>query len=95
MKKKGIRIAVFVLFVFSAVLVGCYYDEITRDVYDQIRNGMTENQVIELIGSPDMASETYMGELGTMTSWLYQFDNAVIMIIFENGRVSSKSWTDF
>jgi len=95
MDRKGIRIGVFVLFVFSAALIGCQYDEITRDVYDQIRNGMTEDQVIDLIGSPDMVSETHMGELGTMASWLYQFDNADILIIFENGRVFSKSWTEF
>lgn len=68
---------------------------ITKDNYDKIRNGMTKDEVQDILGKPNsMQSEMEVQGLGKLDSWIYTHRGAMVMIGFTGGRVSDKSWTE-
>jgi len=94
MKNKIIDI--LVLFVFFTVLVGCGISntKVTRENYDKLKNGMTSQEVLEIMGKANTSTESDMGELGKIELWHYQLGNKAIDITFDNGKVIDKSWTE-
>ena len=89
-------IGLLLLSIFLIVLVGCSVSntKVTRENYDKLRNGMTQEQVTEIMGKANMTSESDMGDLGKIELWHYQLGNKAIDVTFENGRVFDKSWTE-
>jgi len=71
-----------------------FKSKVTRQNYERIHNGMTETQVVEILGKPtEMKSEMGLQDLGEFDSWIYWHRGAMVMIDFSNGYVSDKSWT--
>jgi hypothetical protein len=93
MKKKPAGI--LVLFVV-AFLVGCGVSNIkvSKENYNKLQTGMTQEQVLEILGKADTSSESDMGELGKIELWHYQLGGKAIDVTFENGKVIDKSWTE-
>jgi hypothetical protein len=88
--------AILVLFGFLAVLASCGISNIkvTRENYDKIQHGMTQEQVTEIIGKAGTVSESDMGEFGNVVMWHYQLGNKAIFVTFDNGKVIDKSWVE-
>jgi hypothetical protein len=86
---------VFAVAVIAVLLLaGC--SKITKENYDQVATGMTQDQVIQILGSPDDKSEMEMPGLGlgkTETwGWHTGSSERQILIQFQNGRVALKNW---
>jgi hypothetical protein len=86
----------FWVVLFVAFLVGCGVSnlKVTKENYNKIQMGMTTEQVVTIMGKADTSSESDMGELGKMEIWHYQLGNKAIDVIFDNGKVSDKTWTE-
>lgn len=68
--------------------------EITKEVYDTIKTGMTIEQVKAILGEPKSVSENEIAGLGKTEMYHYQkgFSTTAIDVFFTNGKVSSKNW---
>ena len=74
-------------------------DKVTKENYERIENGMTKEQVKEILGEPDTKVEQapIMGMKMDMWSWhdIRLFGKTRgIDVIFTNERVSSKTWIE-
>ncbi len=69
--------------------------EVTREMYNQINNGMTENEVVSILGNPDSSSDSEISGVGKTVVYTYNktYNDPVVTITFNNGRVNSKNWT--
>src|SRR5713101_7504969 len=69
--------------------------KVTKENYEKIHNGMTKDQVQEILGKPNnMKSEMEIQGMGKLESWIYWHRGTMVMIGFTNGYVSDKSWTE-
>ena len=91
MKKK-----IFFTLLVVVFLAGCGVSnmKVTRENYDKLQTGMTQEQVMEIMGKANMSSESDMGEFGKIELWHYQLGNKAIDVTFENGKVIDKSWIE-
>jgi uncharacterized protein YcfL len=79
------RLLVIVLAV--VLLVGC--SKITQDNYARIQEGMSEQEVIAVLGSPtESQSISVLGVSGTAARWVA--NDAVITVQFVNGKARLK-----
>jgi hypothetical protein len=93
--KKGISIIFIGFFAFSLFLAcGVSNTRVSRENYDKISNGMTTEQVLEIMGKADSVSESDTPGVGKMEMWHYQLGNKAIDIFIFNGTVDSKNWTE-
>lgn len=69
---------------------------VSKENYDKIEKGMTEEQVKEILGEPASTSESETPGVGTMVLKHYQEALAfkAIDIYFLDGKVYMKNWTD-
>ncbi|MDR1941708.1 MAG: outer membrane protein assembly factor BamE [Endomicrobium sp.] len=94
--KKMTTLAALALIGIVFLAAGCSKilgsDRISRANYDRISEGMTMQEVRDILGSPD---ETYSS--GNTDAWTYsdQADREIIVIMFEDGQVLTKSWSDY
>jgi hypothetical protein len=73
-------------------LVGCSGSKITKDNFDQIKLGMTQEEVQAILGPPTEASGLEIPMFsGTMSKWVR--GNAVISVQFVNGKVVAKEFS--
>jgi len=74
----------------AALLVaGC--SKVNQDNFAKVRDGMSEQEVVALLGKPDESSSvSVIGISGTSSKWMG--DGAVISIHFVNGKVRLKSF---
>jgi hypothetical protein len=91
MKIKMMAVVALVVF-----FVGCGVSntKVTRENYDKLQTGMTQEQVTAVMGKADTSSESDMGEFGKIELWHYQLGGKAIDVTFENGKVIDKSWTE-
>lgn len=70
-------------------------NQITKETYDKIQNGMTKEQIKEMLGEPKSVSENEFQGVGKTELYHYQkgFSTTAIDVWFTNGKVSSKNWT--
>jgi hypothetical protein len=81
-----IRTFALILLLFAA---GC--SKINQDNFARIRDGMSEQEVHALLGSPtESSSRSVLGLSGTPSKWVAQ--DAVITVQFVNGKVLLKSF---
>jgi hypothetical protein len=59
---------------------------ITPANYKKLKNGMTEKQVVGILGTPTSTSSQDLGELGTGTILSWRRDGAVIAILMLEGK---------
>lgn len=98
---------IFVTLLVLPILAGCgsgssSSQELNREKYDQISNGMTADQVKSLAGDPAKTESSTMSgghSMGgaTMTSamtveyWYYQGSRGWVRLTMSDGKVTSKS----
>lgn len=80
------RIVVLLAFI---ALAAC--SRVTEENFAKVREGMSEQQVIELLGKPtESSSVSVLGLSGTASKWVEK--DAVITIQFVNGKVRARSF---
>lgn len=97
-RKKAIIIIVFIAIVFLVINIITSYTSntngsVTRENYDKIKIGMSENKVLDILGERLMSEE--VGE-STYSFWTKK-DNIgnvtdLITVFFKNGKVTEKNW---
>ena len=76
------------------VLPGCGGNRITKDNYDEIKTGMTLDEVESILGSgtEQASSDASFGGISIdMKSMVWQNEDKIISITFSHGKVQSKS----
>ncbi|TDX48314.1 DUF3862 domain-containing protein [Orenia marismortui] len=87
------KTVLILVLILSLALVGCgATSKYTLEQFNQIKNGMSYDKVVEIVGDGgELSSETEM--MGTKTS-IYTWQNTSgsnMMITFQNGKVVSKA----
>jgi len=73
----------------AVLLVSC--SKTTQENFAKVRDGMSEQEVVAILGSPAESSSTsVLGISGTSSKWAG--GDAVITIRFVNGKVALKSF---
>ena len=69
---------------------------VTKENYDKINNGMTEEEVEAILGKPKSKSENEIQGIGKTVLKHYQegFSLTAIDVYFTNGKVTAKNWTE-
>jgi hypothetical protein len=76
---------------FAALLLLAACSRITQENFARIRDGMTEQEVSAVLGSPtETSSSSILGISGTSSTW--RGGDAVITVRFVNGKVALKSF---
>lgn len=90
MKRNSNFLMVWVL-VMGLVLVACG-SKLTPENFAKVKNGMSEEEVKEILGKPD---EVESGEVLGLTSTTYTYDDqgGFARIGFINGNVATKHYT--
>ena len=89
-KPIGLKLATAVF--LSAFLFGCN-SKINEENYQKVQNGMTMEQVKEILGEPTESKTAGIGPLsGTSAIWK-DGEGATIDIKFVNGKVQLKTFT--
>jgi hypothetical protein len=77
------------LLVLTLALAAC--TKVTQENYQKVEEGMTEEQVIALLGKPaETNSVSVLGVSGTVSRWVA--GDAVITVRFVNGKAGIKSF---
>jgi len=75
----------------AAALLVAACSKVTQENYARVEEGMSEAQVIAILGSPDESkSVNVLGVSGTVSRWTSR--EAVITVRFVNGSVALKSF---
>jgi len=78
-------------FAFAALLLLAACTKITQENFAKIQDGMSEQEVSAILGSPaETSSSSILGISGTSSTW--KGGDAVITIRFVNGKVALKSF---
>lgn len=81
-----IRTLALALLLFAAAC-----SKITQENFSRIQDGMSEQEVQALLGSPtESSSKTLLGITGTSSKWVAS--DALITVQFVNGKVLLKSF---
>ena len=73
----------------AAALAAC--SKVTQENFAKVQDGMTEAEVVALLGSPtESSSVQVLGVSGTASKWVS--GDATITIRFVNGKVALKSF---
>ena len=83
MKLRALALAVLLL------LAAC--SRVTQDNFGKVQDGMTEQEVAAILGSPtESSSGSILGISGTASKWVGS--DAVITIRFVNGKVALRNF---
>jgi hypothetical protein len=78
-------------FAFAAVLLLAACSRITQENFAKIQDGMSEQDVTAILGSPtESSSSSILGISGTSSTWTG--GDATITIRFVNGKVALRSF---
>ena len=78
-------------FAIAAVLLLAACSKVSQENFSRIRDGMSEQEVAAILGSPTETSSTsVLGVSGTSSKWAAA--DAAITIRFVNGKVALKSF---
>ena len=77
--------------VLSALLLLAACSKVTQENFAKVQDGMTEQEVTAILGSPtETSSGSILGISGTSSKWVA--GDAVILIRFVNGKVALRSF---
>ena len=77
--------------VFAAVLLLAACSKVTQENFAKIQDGMSEQEVTAILGSPtESSSGSILGISGTSSKWAD--GDAMISISFVNGKVALRSF---
>jgi outer membrane protein assembly factor BamE (lipoprotein component of BamABCDE complex) len=94
LKLVGLRLFCLVLLaaLVGAGLTGCARSKITKDNFDKVNLGMTQEEVQQILGPPTEASGLEVLVFsGTTAKWVQ--DDSTITIQFVNGKVVAKEFS--
>ncbi len=75
----------------AAVLLLAACSKVTQENFSKIQDGMSEQEVLKLLGEPtDSSSAQIIGISGTSSKWVA--GDTVITVQFVNGKVALKSF---
>ncbi len=78
-------------FAFASLLLLAACSKITQENFLRIQDGMSEAEVLAILGSPTQSSSgSILGISGTSSTW--SGSDAVINVRFVNGKVALKSY---
>lgn len=78
-------------FAFAALLLLAACSRVTPENFARIQDGMTEQEVTAILGSPaESSSGSILGISGTSSKWAG--GDAVITVQFVNGKVALKTF---
>jgi uncharacterized membrane protein len=78
-------------FALAGILLLAACSKITQENFDRIQDGMSEQEVAAILGSPtETSSGSILGISGTSSKWAG--GGAVIMIRFVNGKVALRNF---
>jgi len=78
-------------FAFAALLLLAACSRVTQDNFAKIQDGMSEQEVTAILGSPaESSSGSILGISGTSSTWTG--GDAVITVRFVNGKVVMKNF---
>jgi hypothetical protein len=78
-------------YAFAALLLLAACSRVTQDNFAKIQDGMSEQEVTAILGSPaETSSGSLLGISGTSSKWAG--GDAVITIQFVNGKVALKTF---
>jgi hypothetical protein len=74
-----------------ALVVAAACSKINEENFGKVRDGMGEQEVLSLLGTPtESSSVSVLGVSGTASKWVAK--DAVITVQFVNGKVRGKSF---
>ncbi|RKZ35694.1 MAG: hypothetical protein DRQ49_14365 [Gammaproteobacteria bacterium] len=91
------------IFMILAFLLSCATQRLTYSQFTQIKKGMTEEEVINILGEPTKVTsssiETDIGAIfgiGSLsgTNMIWHTNDAKAIVIFLKGKVKSKNFTN-
>ena len=78
-------------FAFAAILILAACSRVTQENFARIQDGMSEQEVTAILGSPtESSSGSILGISGTSSKWTG--GDATITIRFVNGKVALRSF---
>ncbi len=81
----------FRAFAFAVILLLAACSKVSQENFARIQDGMTEQEVTAILGSPtESSSGSILGISGTSSKWVA--GDAVILIRFVNGKVALRSF---
>ncbi len=79
------------LIVLAAAFLVSACSKVTQDNFSKLRDGMSEQEVAAILGSPtESSSASVLGVSGTSSKWTGS--DAVITVRFVNGKVALKTF---
>jgi hypothetical protein len=79
------------LVLLAALLLATACSKVTQENFNKVQDGMSEQEVVALLGSPTSSSSVQIvGVSGTASKW--ESSDAVITVRFVNGKVALKSY---
>jgi len=83
------RIAAVVLALLLTAAAAC--SKINEDNFGKVRDGMSEHEVLALLGTPsESSSVSVLGISGTASKWVAK--DAMVTVQFVNGKVRGKTF---
>ena len=80
-----------VLVLLAALLLATACSKVTQENFGKVQDGMPEQEVLALLGSPTASSSVQLaGISGTSSKW--ESSEAVITVRFVNGKVALKTY---
>ena len=78
-------------FAFAAILLVAACSKATQENFARVQEGMTEQEVAAILGSPtESSSSSVLGITGTSSKWVSS--DALITIRFVNGKVAMRNF---
>lgn len=102
MPKQSLKTLIIILQVFMILTtLGCATTQLTHENFAKIREGMSEQQVIALLGEPtdskSISTGSWFGVVDGLsgTSMVWETNEVKVDIIFVNGKVKTKNYKKF
>ncbi|WP_353571856.1 hypothetical protein [Candidatus Albibeggiatoa sp. nov. BB20] len=95
------QILTAILLLFMILTTGCATTKLTHGNFANIKEGMSEQQVIAQLGEPtdsrSISTGSWFGIIGGVsgTNMVWETDEAKVDIIFVNGKVKTKNYKKF
>lgn len=68
--------------------------KVTAENYDQIKPGMSRDEVHQLLGGPDDTSATDVGGMLSLSKETWKSGSKLLIVTFGNDKVALKSFDD-